>query len=257
MSPGIDILLDVKGIVKHFAGLVALNGVDFEVRRGDLLGLIGPNGAGKSVMVNIITGLYAPTEGAVFYHNENITGLRPDLIAGKRITRTFQLSTLFFDLSVIDNISMGVRTTSGVGLWEATFKTSSNRQKEGQIREQAERILDLLHLNRHAQEYARNLPYGLQKVVAIGIALAGDPELLILDEPLTGLITSEAEEVMARIDGLHRQGLTVMIIEHNMRAVMGHCNRIVVLSFGNKIAEGTPEEIRKNRDVIKSYLGES
>ena len=152
---------------------------------------------------------------------------------------------------------MGVRTTSEVGLWEAIFKTRSNREKDEKIRRQAENIIELLHLNRHAEEYARNLPYGLQKVVAIGIALAGSPELLILDEPLTGLITSEAEEVMARIDGLHRQGLTVMIIEHNMRAVMGHCNRVMVLNFGNKIAEGTPAEIRKNREVIKSYLGGS
>ncbi len=144
-----------------------------------------------------------------------------------------------------------------MGLLEGIFKTGSNRRKERRIQEQAEKIIGLLKLERHAREVARNLPYGLQKVVAIGIALAGNPELLILDEPLTGLIASEAEEVMARIDGLHRQGLTVMIIEHNMRAVMAHCNRIIVLSFGTKIAEGTPEEIRKNRDVIKSYLGES
>lgn len=257
MSSANDVLLEVRGVVKQFSGLVALNGVDFAVRRGDLLGLIGPNGAGKSVMVNIITGLYAPTQGTVLYKNENITGLRPDLIAKKHISRTFQLSTLFFDLPVIENISMGVRHTSEVGLLEALFKTPSNREKDRQILQQAEKIIDLLHLGRYAYEYARNLPYGLQKVVAIGIALAGNPELLILDEPLTGLITAEAEEVMAQIDALHKQGVTAMIIEHNMRAVMGHCNRIVVLSFGNKIAEGTPQEIRKNREVVKSYLGES
>jgi branched-chain amino acid transport system ATP-binding protein len=257
LSRGDGELLEVKGIVKHFTGLVALNGVDFAIRPGELLGLIGPNGAGKSVMVNIITGLYPPTAGAVFYRGENITGLRPDLIARKGISRTFQLSTLFFDLSVFDNIALGVRATAEVGLWEAILRTRSNREKDQRIQAQAERIIQILHLERQAHEWARNLPYGLQKVVAIGIALAGDPELLILDEPLTGLITSEAEEVMARIDGLHKQGLTVMIIEHNMRAVMGHCNRIVVLSFGNKIAEGTPEEIRRNRDVIRSYLGES
>lgn len=252
-----ETVLEVKGVVKHFAGLVALNGVDFAIRQGDLLGLIGPNGAGKSVLVNCITGLYPPTAGNVLYKKEDITGLRPDLIVRKHISRTFQQSTLFFDLPVIDNISMGVRTTGEVGLWEGIFNTGSNRQKERQIQEQAEKVIGLLKLERHAHEAARNLPYGLQKVVAIGIALAGNPELLILDEPLTGLITAEAEEVMSRIDGLHKQGLTVMIIEHNMRAVMAHCNRLVVLSFGTKIAEGTPEEIRKNRDVIKSYLGES
>lgn len=254
---GNDTILEVQGIVKHFAGLVALNRVSFGINQGDLMGLIGPNGAGKSVLINVITGLYPPSEGTVFYKRENITGLRPDLIVKKNISRTFQQSTLFFDLPVIDNISMGVRTAAEVGLWEGIFKTRSHRQKDKGVREQCEKTMQLLNLDRHAYEYARNLPYGLQKVVAIGIALAANPELLILDEPLTGLITAEAEEVMTRIDSLHRQGLTVMIIEHNMRAVMGHCNRIVVLSFGTKIAEGTPQEIRQNRGVIQSYLGES
>jgi len=252
-----EILLEVRGIVKNFAGLVALNGVSFAVQQNDLLGLIGPNGAGKSVLVNIITGLYRPSQGTVLYKKENITGLRPDVIARKHISRTFQLSTLFFDLPVIDNITMGVRTTSEVGLLEALCKTGSNRQKEKRIREQAEKIIDLLKIGRYAHEYARNLPYGLQKVVSIGISLASNPDLLILDEPLTGLIPAEVEEVMTCINSLHGRGLTVMIIEHNMRAVMGHCNHIVVLNFGTKIGEGKPEEIRQNREVIKSYLGES
>ncbi len=250
-------ILEVKNIAKRFAGLIALKEVNFHIEEGDLLGLIGPNGSGKSVLVNCITGLYPPSEGRIVYNGEDITGLRPDLITKKHITRTFQQSTLFFDSSVIDNISMGVRIISEVGLWEGIFKTSSNRQKEKQIQAEADKIISLLSLERHVHEYARNLPYGLQKIVAIGIALAGSPKLLILDEPLTGLITSESEEVMARIDSLHKSGMNVMIIEHNMRAVMNHCNRIVVLSFGMKIAEGKPEEIRRNRDVIKSYLGES
>jgi branched-chain amino acid transport system ATP-binding protein len=252
-----DALLEVSGIIKHFAGLTALNDVSFVVHQDDLVGLIGPNGAGKSVLANIITGLYRPNDGAVLYKKEDITGMRPDLIVKKLISRTFQLSTLFFDLSVIDNIMMGVRMTSEVGLLEAIFKTSSNRQKEKKILERAEKISDLLKLGPYTHKHVGSLPYGLQKVVSIGIALAGKPDLLILDEPLTGLITAEVEEVMACIDYVHTQGLTVLIIEHNMRAVMGHCNRIVVLNFGMKIAEGTPEEIRQNEEVIKSYLGKS
>jgi branched-chain amino acid transport system ATP-binding protein len=250
-------LLEVEGIVKSFAGLMAINELSFAVHRGDLLGLIGPNGAGKSVTVNVITGFYRPNRGSVRYRREEITGLRPDLIVRKKISRTFQHSTLFFDLSVIDNISMGVRTTSEVGLMEAVFKTGSNRQKEKRIRERAEEVIALLKLERHAYEEAKRLPYGLQRVVSMGTALAGNPDLLILDEPLTGLISAEVEEVMDRINYLHTRGLTVMIIEHNMRAVMGHCNRIVVMTFGTKIAEGTPQEIRQNPEVIKSYLGVS
>ncbi|MHB8783136.1 MAG: ABC transporter ATP-binding protein [Desulfobacteria bacterium] len=250
-------MLEVNGIVKRFAGLTALNGVSFRVQRGELLGLIGPNGAGKSVMVNTISGLYRPNEGDILYKNENITGLRPDLIARKKINRTFQHSTLFFDLPVIENISMGVPMTSEVGLVDAVFKTGSYRRKERRIREEAERIVDLLKLGRHAVSTAGSLPYGLQKVVGIGIALAGGPELLLLDEPLTGLISAEVDEVMGCIDRVNAAGVTVLIIEHNVRAVMSHCNRIVVLDFGAKIAEGTPAEIRRNAEVIKSYLGEA
>ena len=249
-------LLEVDGIVKTFAGLIALNGVSFRVRKGDLLGLIGPNGAGKSVMVNTITGMYRPTRGAIRYKKEDITGLRPDLIVRKRINRTFQNSTLFFDLPVIENISLGVPRISEVGLVEAILKTGSNHRKERRIREEAERIIDLLKLGRHAFSEARSLPYGLQKVAGIGIALAGDPELLLLDEPLTGLISAEVDEVMGCIDRVNAAGVTVLIIEHNMRAVMSHCNRIVVLNFGTKIAEGTSEEIQRHPEVIRSYLGE-
>ncbi len=246
-------LLEVSGIVKRFAGLVALNGVGFQVNRGDLLGLIGPNGAGKSVMVNTITGQYAPTRGNVRHRNEDITGMRPDLIARRGIRKTFQHSTLFMDLSVADNLAIGVPAVRDVTLADALLGTGRN--KDRRVREESERVLDLLNLTRHAGALAGSLPYGLQKIVGIGIALAGAPELLLLDEPLTGLISAEVDEVMACIDRVNASGITVLIIEHNVRAVMGHCNRIVVLNFGSKIAEGTPAEIGRNGDVIASYLG--
>lgn len=250
-----ETLLELKSIVKQFGGLVALKDVSFSIQRGDLLGLIGPNGAGKSVAVNVITGLYKPTEGSVLYRNQDITKLRPDQIVRKGISRTFQNSTLFFEMTVMENIMMGIRTTSEINLLEAIFKTRSNQKKDRIIKQRAEEIIDLLHIGRHAQEEAGQLPYGLQKVVSIGIALASNPELLILDEPLTGLIASEVDEVMSLIRGLHEKGLTVMLIEHNVRAVMSNCHRIVVLSVGEKIAEGVPREIQQNEQVIKSYLG--
>ena len=239
--------------MKRFAGLTALNGVGFHVDRGDLLGLIGPNGAGKSVMVNTITGQYAPTKGNVRHRTEDITGLRPDLIARRGIRKTFQHSTLFTELSVIDNLSVGVPAVRDVTLADALLGTA--RKKELRVRAEAERVLELLNLTRHAGALAGSLPYGLQKIVGMGIALAGAPELLLLDEPLTGLISAEVDEVMACIDRVNASGITVLIIEHNVRAVMGHCNRIVVLNFGSKIAEGTPAEIGRNADVIASYLG--
>lgn len=249
-------LLEVFDVDKVFGGLVALNRVNFKVREGALFGLIGPNGAGKSVMVNVITGMYRPTRGEIHFDGEPITGLRPDRIIQRGVSRTFQHSTLFFKQTVRDNIRMGVRIISQVGLFESALGTSSAKEKDRLIDARSEEVMDFLGLSRFADEVAGNLPYGLQKIVAIGIAIAPDPKLLILDEPLTGLIASEVDEVMGHISRLNQEGVTVFIIEHNMRAVMGYCDRVMVLSFGNKIAEDSPKEVQKNPQVIKSYLGE-
>ena len=249
-------LLTVEGVEKTFGGLKALTGVGFQVNQGDFFGLIGPNGAGKSVMVNVITGMYRPTRGSIRFGGQEVTHLRPDRIIQAGISRTFQHSTLFFDFTVEENIMMGVRATSQVGLWESIAGTGSCQRKDQVIKQRAHEVMKALELERFAGEKAANLPYGLQKVVSIGIAMAPRPRLLILDEPLTGLIAAEVDQVMAHIAQLKKEGITIFIIEHNMRAVMGFCNRIMVLSFGNKIAEGSPVEIQRNPDVIKSYLGE-
>ena len=224
--------------------------------QGDFFGLIGPNGAGKSVMVNVISGMYKPTQGQVQFDGQVITGMRPDRIINQGLSRTFQHSTLFFDLSVRENITMGVRGMGRLGLLGTVLGTGATKSLDQAINERAQEVVDLLELAPYAEEKAANLPYGLQKVVAIGIAVAPKPKLLVLDEPLTGLVAAEVDQVMDHIAGLNQQGVSIFIIEHNMRAVMGYCNRIVVLSFGQKIAEGVPAEIQRNPEVIKSYLGE-
>ncbi|MCB2228693.1 MAG: ABC transporter ATP-binding protein [Desulfarculaceae bacterium] len=249
-------ILRVSEVGKNFGGLEALTEVSFAVETGEFFGLIGPNGAGKSVMVNLISGMYRPSRGQITFDGQLITGLRPDRIIKMGLSRTFQHSTLFFDLTVRQNIMMGVRELAGVGLLESIMRTAGARAKDRDIEARAQEVMETLDLSGQAEEKAANLPYGLQKVVAIGIAIAPRPKVLVLDEPLTGLVAAEVDQVMGHIAALNRQGMTIFIIEHNMRAMMHHCGRMMVLSFGNKIAEGAPSEIQKNPEVIKSYLGE-
>lgn len=250
------VLLELKKVSKHFGGLAAVSELDMYVRQGEILGLIGPNGAGKTTVFNMITGIFSPENGRVIFEGKDITRLEPHFVAKRGIVRTFQLTTLFSGLTVLENVLMGLHLVSRIGFWEALFNAGSNRNKERVLREKAMGILAFTGLANLKDELAINLPYGHQRVLSICIALASRPKILLLDEPLTGM---NPKEVMATIDMIReirdREGVSIVVVEHNMRAIMSLCERIVVVNFGRKIAEGSPEEIRENQDVIDAYLG--
>lgn len=227
-----------------------------DVHKGEILGLIGPNGAGKTTVFNMIAGSISPTKGNVEFKGEDITGLPPHRIARKGIARTFQLCTLFEDMTVLQNILLGFHLRAGAGFWRALIdKGFQPDHTEGDLSEKAMAILDFMSLEDLKDEFAKNLPHGYRKRLCVSIALAANPELLLLDEPAAGMNPKEVEDMMTLISKIRERGITVLLIEHNMRTVMGMCDRIAVLNFGRKIAEGSPKEIQENEEVIKAYLG--
>lgn len=236
-----EILLKVEGMSRHFGGLAAVSGLNFEVRRGEILGLIGPNGAGKSTTFNVISGFYKPTTGRLYFAGEDITGCTPAQISRKGLVRTFQHGSLLREMTVYDNILV------------ATINLIRARaERDRRVLETA----DMLHLSDHLQEIAGNLPHGLQRMVSIAIAFARRSRLLCLDEPLTGLNQIEVASALAIFRRIRDEfGSTILLVEHNMKAVMEICDRIVVLEHGEFLAEGKPTEISQNEAVIAAYLG--
>jgi branched-chain amino acid transport system ATP-binding protein len=249
-------LLEVAGLEKHFGGVVALAGYAVELRHGERLGLIGPNGAGKTTVFNLLSGVLAPTRGRIAIEGRDITGSPPHRKAALGIARTFQNIRLFNDLSVIDNVKVALHMRLGSGFWPTIARTRGFRRAEARMEAKAAEILELLGLRAEGAEAARNLPYGLQRRVEIGRALAAEPKVLLLDEPAAGLNPTETEELIAVIRRIHRDcGFAVFLIEHDMRVVMSVCERIQVLDRGRMLAAGTPEEIRGDKRVIEAYLG--
>lgn len=249
-------LLQVRKLTKSFGGVVAAKEVDCEIRAGEIVGLIGPNGAGKTTFFNLITGFLPPTGGEIHFDGRNITGLPANQSANLGIVRTFQHTSLFLKLTVLENVMTGFHRHRKAGILDSFFHSRKYREEERILREKAEKILSLLGLSDVSDTLASNLPYGKQRMLGIGIALATEPKLIMLDEPAAGLIPSESKELMGIIRRIRDQGVSVLIVEHDMKLVMEICDRIVVLNSGEKIAEGTPKEIRQNPEVIRVYLGD-
>jgi branched-chain amino acid transport system ATP-binding protein len=251
-----SVLLEVRNISKHFGGLAALDNVNISVKEGEFFGIIGPNGAGKTTLFNVITGVHTPTGGKVFLTNKEITHLKTYERARRGIVRSFQQVNVFSQLTVTENLLQGFHSSFQINFWKSFLPTRKSNEQMAKMKDQALDLLRSLEMEPFKDEISGSLPLGIQKKLGIAVALAANPKILLLDEPVSGLNPVEIEAVMHFIQNMVRKRCTCVIIEHHVKTVLNYCDRIMVLQFGRKIAEGIPSEIARNRDVIVAYLGE-
>ncbi|MCI0430470.1 MAG: ABC transporter ATP-binding protein [Rhodospirillales bacterium] len=248
-----EALLELDRVSKRFGGLTAVRDLSFRVNEGEIRGLIGPNGAGKTTTFNVISGFYRPSAGTIRYRGRAISGLGTSRIAEDGLVRTFQSTTLFHELTVFENMLVGCHLRARAGLFAALFGTDRGRRRAAE--ERALEVLEFMGLAQRREEIAANLPHGLQKALGLGVALASAPKLLLLDEPFAGMNSEETRAMMHLVRRTRDDGVTILLVEHDMQAVMGLCDRITVLNFGELLAEGSPEEIRAHPEVVEAYLG--
>jgi len=253
-------ILKIENLTIFFGGIKALNKVSFEVEKGAIYSIIGPNGAGKTTVFNCISGIYKPNSGKISFKGEDITYLKPDQVAKKGIARTFQNIELFSHMSTMDNLMLGRHIHMKTGVWRGVtfiYKNSKAAKEEIENRRKVEEIIDFLDLQVARDQFVVNLPYGTRKLVELGRALALDPEVILLDEPSAGMNMEEKGDLIFSIQDIRDDlGITVLLVEHDMNLIMDVSDRILALNYGEKIAEGLPEEIQKNPEVLNAYLGE-